>query len=78
MTIQNQFITDENGEKIAVILSIKEYERLTSISFDNQPSKMSETLKKGIEHALEQSKNGLTLTNEEVMKQTKERYPKLF
>jgi hypothetical protein len=44
----------------------------------SKPPKLTSELKNALDEALEVSKQGRTLSHEEVMKETKKKYPNLF
>ena len=68
--------TDDNGNVDALINYIRSLDYVKKIEEDE--CKLSDEQKKAIDHALDQCDKGMTIPHEEVMKQTKEKYPHLF
>ena len=77
MTIQTQIIFDDDGKEIGAIIPIEDYNQFVKPAKEDLVQ-LSDEVKQAIDVALEQSKNGQTLSHEEVMKQTRERFPNLF
>ncbi|MEZ5007459.1 MAG: hypothetical protein R2753_04805 [Chitinophagales bacterium] len=77
MTIQTQFIFDEDGKKIGAIIPIEDYDIFVKPSKENA-CLLSNDQKNAIDIAIEQSNKGQTFTQEEVMQNAKQRFPKYF
>lgn len=66
---------DDNNKANALINYIR---TLDFATIEEDECLLTNAQKEAIDEALEESKQGLSISHEEMMKQTKERYPNLF
>jgi hypothetical protein len=77
MTIQTQFIFDDDGKKIGAIIPIEDYDNFVKPSKEGL-CQLSAEQKNAIDEALDELNAGKGIPHQDVMKQTKEKYPNLF
>ncbi len=66
-------VKDDKSELFEQLISSLDFAEV-----DNDSTNMSDELKQALDHALDQCDKGMTIPHEEVMKQTREKYPHLF
>ncbi len=77
MTIQTQFILDDDGKKIGAIIPIEDYNVFIKPS-KKSVDQLTDDQKNAIDEGLEELDAGKGIPHEEVMRQTREKYPNLF
>ena len=78
--LKQQFITDNEGKNIAVLLPIKEYNKLMAEleGVTSKETELSDELKAALDESLKGVEEGRVTPHAEVMEETKKRYPNLF